>query len=249
MPIQKLRQISCIHFCCTTDSDNGRKRVTRNRNFWSNLGLSPRYIATKIAISFDVLEVSRQGLALAQFGCYQTHREVWREFLATDFSVALVTEDDAFPIDQKELVSQIEKFTLESSKNSKKKLLQLGHVIFPAINPKKLFAGFFKYILMRRKRIQGYTENLSFGTHCYLINRDMAEFLATFEPNGILGLDVTLMALSRSELASDMDMKRLIYPVSLQERIDSSIPSHQEYKGRDIHKLTIREKLVCLGEI
>jgi hypothetical protein len=237
-----------LHLSCTTDSISGAQRVERNEGKWAKLGLKPIYVTSKVESKFEDRFQFNSKLLNAQYGCHKTHQKAWNDFLKTDSLIALITEDDAFPINCDEIIREIEIFSRDSSDPSIPKFLQLGHVIFPKLNFKKCVVATMKYIGSKRRTKTRYTRKLSYGTHCYLVNRRMAEFLVSFDPYGILGLDVILMNLADSEFGNNFEFRRLIFPVSLQERIDSSIPTNQEYKGRDFNELTVRERIACIAE-
>ena len=233
---------------CTTDNSNGRKRIERNKNKWVNLGLTPIYVTSKLESAFNNRIKYSTSLLNGQFGCHQTHQRAWREFLKTNSMFILITEDDAFPINGDDLIKEIEIFAQFCSEDSAPKFLQLGHVIFPKLNFVKWIVALSKFIRIKKIYQGKYINTLSYGTHCYLINRSMAEFLITVNPYGILGLDTILINIANSELGRNFDFRRLIFPVCLQERLDSSIPSDQEHKGRGSQKLTFQEKIACLAE-
>lgn len=244
----KLRLV--LHLACTLDSPIGTSRRSRTQKIWAEENLSPIYVFGKPHIGEELIFDSPQkkNLAAGQLGCYSTHKIAWNTFLETQEEFCLITEDDAILVNRNTFSTLLANLTQDYSSTEKPLLIQLGHVTFQNVGIKQFLLATIKFLRNPLSVCNGFTTRLSFGTHCYLINREMARFLSQFPPSGMLGLDVVLIHFSRSQLANDMVIQRRILPISIQERIDSSIPAVQDYKGRTDSRLTFREIISSISQ-
>ena len=89
------------HFQITTDDKVGLNRRNRLKHHWEDADLIPTLVSTKnevLDLTFlsDSMKSYMQGAA----GCLNTHRKAWRQFLKSNNSLALITEDDCIPSKQ-----------------------------------------------------------------------------------------------------------------------------------------------------
>ena len=236
------------HYSCTLENETGKRRRERNLSKWQAVGIPPEYVFGFNQKSSRHYSGHKNEIARAQFGCHQTHLFAWQHFLNSGSVYALITEDDAFPLNDCDLIQEISKLVVSEEFKESPCLIQLGHVIFSKFSFSILFISILKLIKNFKILRRGYTSSLSFGTHAYLINRAMAEFLVQFEPNGMLGLDILLINLSKSELGANIGFQKKVIPLVRQERIDSSIPTNQEYFGNLSGKLNLSEIISCVAE-
>lgn len=239
-----------MNLVCSLDNIPSKGRLQRIIPLWDSQGLTFTPVIGQLpnVLRFEGLR-DVEMLSRGQLGCYQTHLQAWSSFLLSKCDWCLVIEDDAIPLVNSQFKKRLDSLKKQYHKTEFPCFIQIGHVPFSRITSLKLIIALYKFIFKAPKLLRGYTSELSYGTHCYLINRSMASFLIEFSATGILGLDTIFIQLSKSPLAKNFVMKRRIFPLSLQERADSSIPADQEYKGRISNKLTIRERLSCISEL
>jgi len=156
-------------------------------------------------------------------GCLDTHKEAWRKFLNEKEKFLLITEDDSVPcagldIELKDILGRlIDKEAREPM------LIQLG-VLEPApLTPKRSVVA-LKHIFQYKGKLSGkYVRKLSFGTHGYLINKPMAEFLLTTVSGSLIPIDDQFMHASRNSNFHSVYFQRRMFSLIDQDMLDSSI--------------------------
>lgn len=243
-----------VHLAITTPNQIGHQRRSMHHADWLSVNLEPKYIYANLPKKISEPKyLASNRLYQAQLSCTQTHRLAWKEFLSTDFEYCLITEDDASASDS-EFFHSLDSLIRDTVYRNKPVIVQLGAVVFarPALSKiMKSIANLFLSIRLMKIRFRPrfvYTREFSYGTHCYLLNRLMAEVLCEIDDVGYIGLDAHLMAFLNHSLGKDIcDTFRRLVPASFQRREDSNIPTSQEYLGRRTMKPTIWELIACFA--
>jgi len=166
-------------------------------------------------------------------GCLETHRQAWELLISENYPYALITEDDTIP-DKKlhDEISLIEEIFKDSTLH-KPCLIQLAHFIPPRITLKRFLVALFHLLKYRGPVRNAYVEMLSFGTHGYVINRDMAIFLLGTLSGCLVPIDDQFISASRNSLYSDMTFTRRLRSRINQDLKDSAIDqSNLEFANR-----------------
>lgn len=236
-----------LHFSITTNNKVGAARRVLHTPDWESVNLPPTYIFADVPKIQKSL-LGRQSLFLTQLSCTQTHQVAWKKFLATSSKWLLVTEDDACVSDIA-FFKNIESFPEKLPKEKSATIVQLGHVVFPKLTWKKLINSISNLSKMKSKQVpKVFTNNFSYGTHCYLINREMADLLLEMDSAGHLGLDAHLMGFLNHELGHRCcSIYRKLIPASTQWRADSNQDATQEYFGRKSKKIKFTEYVASIA--
>lgn len=239
-----------LHLSITTRNLIGSSRRHAHLPEWTNLGLSPQYIfASQPHITNERKILQSQKLFLTQLSCTNTHRLAWKRFLLTSNEWCLITEDDAFSCDDSFFLN-LDQFVSSQGKSKKAKIFQLGYVVFPKLTFRKLSNAILniRHYKIMRIRHQLFVKDFNYGTHCYLINRNMGKLLLELGKFGHLGLDASLIGFLGSELGQKLCIVyRKLIPVSLQWRDSSNQDTTQEYFGRKSKRITILETIATLA--
>lgn len=238
-----------LHLSITTDNEVGAARRVLHTSDWSSVNLPPTYIFAKAPnVSTDKAILGANSLFVTQLSCTQTHQLAWRHFLDTTSIWLLVTEDDSCVSDAK-FFESIESFPLKIPNRNNATIVQLGCMVFAKLTIKKLVVSFLNFLKFRNFTTFGiYTNDFSYGTHCYLINRDMAKLLLEMDDAGYLGLDAHLMGFLNHELGRICcNVYRKLIPASMQWRSDSNQDATQEYFGRKRKKVGVTELVASVA--
>lgn len=208
-----------IHLQITTDNEIGLDRRQRNYSHWEKRGLKPTYVhSSNPFVDFIFLSHPANSRVRGMRGCLETHRKAWELLISENHPYALITEDDAIP-DEKlhDEISLIQEI-LKASTLRKPCLIQLAHFIPPKITPKRFLVSMFHILKYRGPLRNAYVEKLSFGTHGYVINRDMAIFLLGTLSGCLVPIDDQFISASRNSVYKDMTFTR-----RLRSRIDQDL--------------------------
>jgi GR25 family glycosyltransferase involved in LPS biosynthesis len=243
-------KIQILHLSITTDNNVGAERRVLHTSDWDSVNLPPTYIfARDIEDLAEKSILGNQRLFVTQSSCTQTHQFAWKQFLNTSSSWLLVTEDDACVSDTI-FFESFRSFPLKIPRGKDATIVQLGHMVFPKITLKKLLVFILNLSKIKgpKKTSRIFTNNFSYGTHCYLINREMASLLLEMDRAGHLGLDAHLMGFLNHELGQKCcNVYRKVIPVSTQWRADSNQDATQEYFGRKRKKLSFAEYVASIA--
>lgn len=236
------------HLAVTTPNQTGLSRRHQHFQDWLSVGLEPQYLFASLPkVTSGRQPLKSNQLYLAQLSCTQTHRLAWKDFLSSDYAYCLITEDDAC-ISDYDFFKELDAFIQQSIQSESPMIVQLGTVVFSRPSLLKIMRATFNLFRIIRllkfdfKPSSVYTDNFSYGTHCYLLNRAMGEVLCELDDAGYVGLDAHLMAFLNHSLGKDVCQTfRKLVPASFQRREDSNIPTNQEYFGRRKKKPTYWE--------
>ena len=228
-----------MHLQITTKNIIGEARRSRTIDSWRRLGLEPTYVWTQNrATAFQYFSPELNSYIRGATGCINSHRAAWARFLESNNTYCLITEDDSIP--EHNLVfeiEQIESFGIHFSELQtdssipKPLIVQLGWFVFPKTSIWRVVSAIIHLVLIRGPIRHGYTRGFTFGTHCYLINREMAEFMSKALSSSILPLDVQLKNLSEYYIGSGINFLRPIQCFAHQERLDSLIMNQLDRSG------------------
>jgi hypothetical protein len=166
-------------------------------------------------------------------GCLETHRKAWALLISENYPYALITEDDAIP-DKKlhDEISLIEEI-LKDSTLHKPCLIQLAHFIPPKITLKRFLVALFHLLKYRGPVRNAYVDTLSFGTHGYVVNRDMAIFLLGTLSGSLVPIDDQFISASHNSVYRDITFTRRLRSIINQDLKDSAIDeSNMEFASR-----------------
>jgi GR25 family glycosyltransferase involved in LPS biosynthesis len=216
------------HMQITTDNEIGEIRRARNIENWKNLGIIPTYITTNnqykdSAYFSESLNSKMRGVS----GCLDTHRKAWEIFLSGKSNWVLITEDDAIPAIN--LVSEIDKILNDNvlCNMQTPTIFQLGYLNPAELTFKRIIAATIHLIRYRGAIENTYIRHLSFGTHGYLINRNMAHFLLNNLSGSLIPIDNQFISASRNQTFSQVNFYRRVMSLIDQDLIDSSIDLSQ----------------------
>jgi GR25 family glycosyltransferase involved in LPS biosynthesis len=213
-----------LHFQITTQNEIGLARRSRNINKWLKFGLEPTYISTNNEfVSLTFLDSSLNRKLRGISGCLDTHKEAWRKFLKKEERFLLITEDDSVPLTglDTELKTFLGQFVNRQAHEPM--LIQLG-VSEPApLTPKRIVVALKHILQFRGKLSKKYVRNLSFGTHGYLVNKSMAEFLLTTISGSLIPIDDQFRHASRNPSFHLVYFQRRMISLIDQDALDSSI--------------------------
>jgi GR25 family glycosyltransferase involved in LPS biosynthesis len=225
------------HLQITTKNSLGIGRRERNSGYWTNLHLSPHFVSQtfelKSAEFFDEnLKQKISGIG----GCIATHRKAWSKISSGNKGFYLITEDDSLPTGNfLDKLYEIERELFHVEFNSDKKrvdekfespvpiLIQLGWSVNQRFSLKQLIASLKHLIIYRGAISNSYVRYFSYGTHCYLLNKEMAEFLLANISSTSIPLDVQFILLSQNPNYATLRLFRSLENYSFQERADSNI--------------------------
>ena len=224
------------HLQITTKNDIGEDRTSRTKVYWDNLTLQPKYVSTDATLEY-IHGFSSDSLrkAMGVAGCLQTHRKAWEMISRFDGGVFLISEDDCIPaIDFTVKIDEIFKDpffqqthtgTVMSSKSNEAFLLQIGWTSNMKITLKRLTVYFYHLVKFRGPIKARFARHLAFGTHCYLLNPKMANFLLANISSNHIPIDLQFISLSKNPIYNHLKILRTIENLSSQEGIDSHIES------------------------
>ena len=223
-----------IHIQITTDNEIGLDRRQRNYSHWEKCGLKPTHVHSKNPfVEFAFLSQPANSKVRGMRGCLETHRRAWELLIAEGHPYALVTEDDAIP-DEKLLdeISLIQEIFKDSSLH-KPCLIQLAHFIPPKITLKRFLVAVFHMLKYRGPVRNAYVDKLSFGSHGYVINQDMAIFLLGTLNGCLVPIDDQFISASRNSVYRDVTFTRRLRSRINQDLKDSAIDqSNMEFANR-----------------
>jgi GR25 family glycosyltransferase involved in LPS biosynthesis len=234
-----------LHLQVTTANETGLQRQKRNIPRWQALGIEPTLVMTPMPEdTWYFFSDNLRKYLRGSKGCLETHRKSWRIFLETDDELCLISEDDAVP--KPGLKSELERFSEVFGLPVRKKanstdivmLAQLGWHLFPGNSLKRLLSALSHTVRFRGPICEAYTKGFTYGTHTYLLNRNMAKYLLQTLTSETLPLDVQLKTLSEYYIGTEILFLRPIRGLSHQERRDSGII--QIIKTEKVERISIR---------
>lgn len=223
----------------TTENTVGIGRRNRNSEKWVELNLRPNFVSQNYDLEqaeyFDIdLQQKLKGVG----GCIATHRNAWSQICSLGEGFYLITEDDAVPSTNflkkiEEIANElrdgdVDSITLTTLKFHPKylpTLIQLGWSVNRHFSARQLLASIKHIIVFRGQIKNSYVRNFSYGTHCYLLNKEMAKFLLANISSYSIPLDVQFIMLSQNLDFASLCILRTLENYSFQERIDSNIES------------------------
>jgi hypothetical protein len=213
-----------LHFQITTQNEIGLARRSRNINKWLEFGLNPTYVSTNndfVGLTF--LDPSLNKKLRGISGCLDTHTEAWRRFLNEEERFLLITEDDSVPLTGLDIELKAFLGHFLNKQADEPILIQIG-VSEPApLTPKRIAVALKHIVQYRGKLSDRYVRKLSFGTHGYLINKSMAEFLLTTISGSLIPIDDQFRHVSRNPNFQSLYFQRRMVSLIDQDALDSSI--------------------------
>ena len=225
------------HLQITTENRVGAGRRERNSGYWAHLNLSPTFISQDFELkNSEFFDKNLKQRLTGIGGCIVTHREAWAKINLAGKGFYLITEDDSIPTDnfrnklveiEKDL-SRLELDIYQKTVDEKIEtpiptLIQLGWSVNQRFSLKQLIVSIKHLIFYRGALANSYVRNFSYGTHCYLINKEMAQFLLENISSNSIPLDVQFILLSQNPNYASLRLFRSLENYSLQERADSNI--------------------------
>jgi GR25 family glycosyltransferase involved in LPS biosynthesis len=245
-----------LHLQISTENEVGHARRNRNLRFWLEMGIEPTIITTPTEMdAWTFFSDDLRRYIRGSKGCLVTHRAAWQKFLESGEELCLISEDDAIPeFDVKKQIYSLSQFLemtvgLELDEESKPILVQLGWHLFPRITFRQVLVSAFHFMKFHGPVKNGYTRGFSYGTHTYVLNRNMAEYISQTITSETIPLDVQLKTLSEFYIGSEILFVRANFNYSHQERLDSGIVniSAREYLKKQKF-LSLRECIQSLAD-
>ena len=223
----------------TTENTVGIGRRNRNSKKWVNLNLSPNFVSQNYDLEqAEYFDINLQQKLKGVGGCIATHRNAWSQICSLGEGFYLITEDDAVPsinflqkIEEianelrNEDVGSITLTTIKLHPKHLPTLIQLGWSVNRYFSTRQLMASIKHLIVFRGRAKNSYVRKFSYGTHCYLLNKEMAQFLLANISSYSIPLDVQFIMLSQNLDFASLCIVRTLENYSYQERIDSNIES------------------------
>ena len=225
--------VNLVHFQITTENEVGLARRHRNIERWIQLNLPPTYISKGndfIDLSFFNSALNRKLRGIS--GCLDTHRLAWHEFVKGDAEYLLITEDDSVPKEglEKELAVILNLIIVKGIQTPT--LIQLGTSEPAGLTLKRTIVALKHGVQYKGSLFGPYVRHLSFGTHGYLLNKPMAEFLLNTISGSLVPIDIQFMLASRNPDFFPIIFQRRMLSLIDQEMLDSSIEVAVQKKWR-----------------
>jgi GR25 family glycosyltransferase involved in LPS biosynthesis len=239
-----------LHLQITTDNETGFNRRARNLVSWQKVDLPPDYVHTvNNYVGFNFLDVKADNKLRGILGCLMTHRAAWEKFLKSGIEWVLITEDDCVP--DSNLSQEI--FNIEALFSehdiTKPTIIQLAHFVTPVLTLSRLVACISHMIFFRGKVKDAYVTHLSYGTHCYLLNRPMAEFFLKHLTGSLIPIDDQMIAASKNPLYSDLFFLRRLKSLANQDLFESAIDqSNVTYSNTKNSKWQVKNMILSIAE-
>jgi GR25 family glycosyltransferase involved in LPS biosynthesis len=171
--------------CYWINLDDRKDRAAISRSRLEKLELEETRISATTRAEIGFLEKTRnQRYFRGILACRMSHMKAMEIFLESDKNHCLILEDDF--IFENSLTKSLLQEMQQKMEYRNIQLLQIGHL--PLGNPMKGFSATFfrvfnrcalpiRVILYRKISHSEFVDGFSPGTHAYIINRNMAEYL------------------------------------------------------------------------
>lgn len=247
------------HLQITTINEIGAERTARTVDYWKEIDLLPKYISSPPNLDYTegfTNDVFRKILGVA--GCLQAHRKAWEVVSQSDEGIFLISEDDCVPA--KDFLVNINEILQdpflkcqnldvgEIQQRGNGLLIQIGWTSDLNISIKRFLVYTYHLFKYRGPLKARYVRHLAYGTHCYLLNPEMARFLIANISSNHIPIDLQFISLSTNPNYLSLKIARTIKNLSHQEGIDSNIENlnfDQIRKSRRF--ITLRQHMESLS--
>ena len=247
------------HLQITTTNDIGAERRARTLNYWKKIDLSPEYVSSPPILEYTngfTNDVIRKIMGVA--GCLQAHRKAWEIVAESSDGIFLISEDDCVPV--KDFLAELNEILQEpflksgnleigeTQRGSQGFLLQIGWTSHLNLSIKGFLVYLYHIIKYRGPLKAHYVRHLAFGTHCYLLNPEMAKFLIANISSNHIPIDLQFISLSTNPNYLSLKIVRTIKNLSFQEGLDSNIENSNFDQIRKANKfIAMRQHIESLS--